>query len=317
MEEKVCCVCHVRVGEERPELGGRIYCDICHGKVTKDRRGLWWTVVVEIVALLIFVAIVAGIASAAPTLEGTSLILAGILMALIPALIWLVLFYQQDRLEPEPKGYVLGVFILGAILANAVAIPVIRDLFQVQDWIYTSTLSRILGSILVVGFVQEFLKYAAVRYTIYSSVEYDERVDGVIYATAAGLGFATMLNFVYVLDNGGVNLTVGAIRMVVNALAHASFAGVMGYFLGQAKFESKGPLWLPLGLCIAATLNGLFFYVEDVATAPQATLGAQGFQFQPIYGLVVAAIIAIVAFAIVFYLIRQANKSTLARGIGG
>lgn len=317
MEENICCVCHIRAGETRPELGGRIYCDVCRGKVTRDRRGLWWTVVVEIVALLIFVAVIAGIAGTAPTLEGTSLILAGILMALIPALIWLVLFYQQDRLEPEPKHFVLGVFILGAILANAVALPIIRDLFQVQDWIYTSTLSRILGSILVVGFVQEFLKYAAVRYTIYSSAEYDERVDGVIYATAAGLGFATMLNFVYVLDYGGVNLTVGAIRMVVNALAHASFAGVMGYFLGQAKFESKGPLWLPLGLCIAAILNGLFFYVEDVATAPQATLGAQGFQFQPIYGLVVAALIAVVAFAAVFFLIQQANKATLARRAGG
>jgi len=64
------------------------------------------------------VGLVAGIARAAPTLKGTSLIVAGILMALIPALIWLVFFYQQDRLEPEPKGYVLGVFILGAILAN-------------------------------------------------------------------------------------------------------------------------------------------------------------------------------------------------------
>lgn len=310
--ETFCCICHVRV--EKPKiLGGRAYCERCHAKVTKERGGLWQAGIVEIVALLIFVALVAfvgaplirsaGIESRRP--EDPVVILIGIILALIPALIWLAFFYQQDRLEPEPKPYVFGVFLLGVLLAGAVSTPLTRDLFQVEDWLYQSALSRILGSILVIGFVQEFLKYAAVRYSVYSSAEFDERVDGVIYATAAGLGFATMLNFQYVLAFGGVDPTVGAIRMVVNALAHASFAGVIGYFLGQAKFEAKGPLWLPAGLCLVAIINGLFFYVEDVATS-------QGLQFRPAYGLALAAAIAILTFAAVFYLIRRANARTLA-----
>jgi hypothetical protein len=34
--------------------------------------------------------------------------------------------------------------------------------------------------------VEMFLVFAAVRFTVYTSAEFDERVDGIVYATAAG-----------------------------------------------------------------------------------------------------------------------------------
>ena len=155
-------------------------------------RGLWLAGGGLVLLLLVFVALVAFVAPLLPaTLDGPPLILAGLVVALVPAVIWLAFFYQQDRLEPEPKTYVLKVFLLGALLAAAAGIPLVRDLFQVGQWLYTNLWTHLLGSILVVGFVQEFLIYAAVRFSIYSSAEFDQRVDGIIYATAAGLGFAT------------------------------------------------------------------------------------------------------------------------------
>jgi RsiW-degrading membrane proteinase PrsW (M82 family) len=308
MSEVICCVCQEVVSEGGGVLGGRYYCDKHLAKVAQDRLSLWRTGVVEVAAIVIFVAIVALVAPLLPTtLEGTSLIVAGIVIALVPAALWLVFFYEQDKLEPEPKENILGVFVLGALLAHAIASPVVRDFFHTQTWLYDSTWTHILGSILIIGFLQEFLKYAAVRYTVYPTPEFDERVDGVIYATAAGLGFATMINFKYVVDNQGVALGVGAIRIAVTALAHASFAGVLGYFLGQAKFEEKPPWYLAAGLSLAATLNGLFFYVQDVATT-------QGLSFNPWNGMILAVVIALATFAVVFWLIRQANAETLAIG---
>jgi len=100
-------------------------------------------------------------------------------------------------------------------------------------------LVNLLVSILVIGFTQEFLKYAAVRYSVYMLPEFDERMDGILYGTASGLGFATMLNITYIMDSGGVDLGVGIIRIVVTALAQASFAGISGYFLARAKFEDE------------------------------------------------------------------------------
>jgi RsiW-degrading membrane proteinase PrsW (M82 family) len=57
-----------------------------------------------IVGLIVFVAVVVGLdAVLKPDLTGTALILVGVLLAIIPAVLWLVFFYLQDRLEPEPK----------------------------------------------------------------------------------------------------------------------------------------------------------------------------------------------------------------------
>ena len=269
-------------------------------------RGLWTAGAGQIIVLLIFVGLVALLAPSLPTtLSGGGLMVAGIILAVIPALIWLAFFYQQDRLEPEPKSYIVRVFLLGAVLASGVGIPLVRDFFRIGNWLYADDLTHLLGSICAIGFVQEFLKYAAVRYSVYGSAEFDERVDGVIYATAAGLGFATMLNFDYVLSRGGVDLGVGAIRVVVTALAHASIAGILGYFLGQAKFVHTPPDDLPGGFVLAAVLNGLFFWAQDLVTL-------RGISVNPWYGLILAVIIAVVVLSIVYWLIRRANAETLA-----
>ena len=114
-------------------------------------------------------------------------------------------FYTQDRLEPEPKTYVLGVFLLGAVLAVGIGQPLIRNFFSVQNWTGNDLLIDLLAAMPDLGFVQEFLKYAAVRYTVFFSNEFDERVDGIIYGAAAGLGYATLLNMQYIVGNNGVD----------------------------------------------------------------------------------------------------------------
>lgn len=271
-----------------------------------ERLGLWVADLAAILALLIFVGLIAFIEPLLPTdLSRGALIVLGIIVALVPALLWLAFFYQQDRREPEPKKHIFQVFILGALLAQAIGIPLVRQVFNVGQWLYTDLWTHLIGSILVIGFVQEFLKYAAVRYSIFGASEFDERVDGVIYATAAGLGFATMLNFDYVVSRGGVDLGIGVIRVTITALAHASIAGVMGYFLGQAKFEHTPPYYVPSGLALAAVLNGLFFWAQDLVTV-------QGLRINPWYGLALAVVIALVVLAVVFWLIRRAHLETMA-----
>jgi len=311
MDENTCCICHQSVGAEAKRLGGRLYCERHYGKVTQDRPSAWRAGLVHILSLVAFVLVVEGLlALIDPTLSGWPLVAVGLVLTLIPALIWLIFFYQQDRLEPEPKGYVFAVFILGALLAQAVGIPLLRDLFQVRRWLPISPWANLLGSILVIGFTQEFLKYIAVRYTIYPSAEFDERVDGVVYGTAAGLGYATMLNLHYVVGSGGVNLQAGVIRIVVTALAQASFSGLSGYFLGRAKFEVEPVWWLPSGLALAAVANGLFTYLRGELTTPALHLTGGGFNPWP--GLILAAAVALVTFGALFYLIRRANRLTLA-----
>jgi RsiW-degrading membrane proteinase PrsW (M82 family) len=201
---------------------------------------------------------------------------------------------------------VLGVFVLGALLAQAIGQPVVRDLFHVQNWSSNDTLLGFLAAILIVGVVQEFLKYAAVRYTVFGSAEFDQPVDGIIYGASAGLGYATMLNIWYVIQNGGVDLGVGAVRCAVEALAQASTAGVVGYFLGQAKFRAMGPLWLPAGIVLAAVLNATVNLLLDRAPL----LGTFGFNVWA--ALIAAVVVAGVIFGVLLSIIKRLNERTVS-----
>jgi len=194
------------------------------------------------------------------------------LMAGIPAVLWLGFFYLMDRHEPEPKQLVMGVCVLGALIAAPLADfvqyqavpPVALAVNGISPW----SIDRILYAVLVAGLSQELCKYVVVRYTIYMSREFDEPMDGIVYMMACGTGFAVWVNYHRLSGQGHqVYLSTGAAQAVVTTLAHASFAGALGFVLGRAKFSRRsapvrGAL-LMLGLLGAAALNGQFSVVEN------------------------------------------------------
>ncbi len=311
MEGQVCCVCQKPIAGEVLQLGNRPYDAACYARVMRNRKGLWWASLAGVGILTVFALVMALIFRGKPPLGGSGLAAVGVILALVPAVIWLILFYLQDVREPEPKQSVLAVFVLGALLAQAVGVPLVRDIFRTGDWIAGGALTNILGSILVIGFVQQFLIYAAVRYSVFNSAEFDERVDGIIYGTAAALGYATVVNLRYVLDSGGVNLGFGTMRIIITAMALASFGGLVGYFLGRCKFEDEPAWWMPVGLTLAAILGGLFDYFRTqvttaAITVDAATTGPQGFNAWP--ALILGVLVALATFGFLFYLIQRLQQ---------
>jgi RsiW-degrading membrane proteinase PrsW (M82 family) len=157
-----------------------------------------------------------------------------------------------------------------------------------------------------------------VRFSIYYSNEFDQRVDGVIYGTAAGVGYATVLNITTVLGSGGImgsELSSGVIRIVVTTLAQAALGGLLGYFIARTKFDDEPVWWMPLGLTIAAVINGLFTWLSGEITRAPILIDASGVGsggYNPWPALVLGTVIAIVLFGLVFMLIRRANQLTLA-----
>ncbi len=300
-----CCMCD-QPGTQW--LGRRPYCDKHFASVNKPHPGFGRSALVQVVAMVVFTLVVAGLALIIPAgwLTGAPLLLAGLLLAIVPALVWLIYFRQQDRLEPEPKSYVLGVFLLALLLTDVLGRRVILDLFNVADWITTSSLTNLVGSILVVGFTLEGIKWAAVRFSVYGTSEFDERMDGVVYGTAAGLGVATMLNLRLILDSGGADLVPAVIHVVVAAMAQASFGGLTGYFLGEAKFIEEPLWWMPAGLTLAAVLNGTFLWLLGEVRAAGVTV-------EPWRGLVFGAVVALLTFGLLTWLMERALKRTLSQ----
>lgn len=307
MAKDICCVDQMPIEGAVKTLGERSFCERHYNAVVHDRKGMWNATIVLIVLMLAFVFGVPLLpASLTQNLSQGGLIAEGVILALIPAVIWLVMFYLLDRAEPEPKANIFSVFILGGLLAQAVGQPLINNFFEVNQWASDSLALKIAAGILIVGIVQEFLKYAAIRYTIFRSAEFDERIDGIIYGAAAGLGYATMLNINYVLSHGGVELGVGAIRIAMTALAQASFAGLTGYFLGRAKFENMGPIWLPGGVLLSAILNG-------VVTTAIGEISRSGLTTTPLRGMILASIIAALTFGVLFAIIRRDQQALLKK----
>jgi RsiW-degrading membrane proteinase PrsW (M82 family) len=312
MAAQVCCVDHERPGTKN--IGGRWFCDDHYAKATHQRAGFWRTGIVAVVGLLIFVAVVVALDTyLAPQLGGAALLVAGLILALVPAILWLVFFYQQDRLEPEPVGHVARMFVIGLALAGGIGLPLTDQLFQVQDWIYAADpITTFLASVFVIGAVEAFMIYATVRFFMFDSPEFDERTDGVIYGTAAGLGYATALNLAFILSNGGSALGSGEVFVAEVALAHAAIGGLLGYFLGRAKLEQDPIWWLPLGVVIAALLNGLFIVARGQLDPSTVSFASDAAGLPSFAGLLVAGVMALAITALVSYLMNRDVQRSLS-----
>lgn len=308
MAGPTCCVDQTRPGTR--SLGGRWFCDEHYNRAIYQ-RGVWRSSALAVVGLLVFVGLVVGLdATLKPDLAGPALILTGVALALGPALLWLLFFYLQDRLEPEPVGQVARVFIVGLALAGGIGIPIVDQLFRVQEWLYRDSLTTVLGTICVIGAVEAFVVYVAVRFFIYDSPEFDERTDGVVYATAAGLGYATALNLRFILANGGAALGAGEVYVTEVALAQAGFAGVLGYFMGRAKLERRPLWWLPVGLALTALLNGLFNLLRGRLEPGTVSFGGPA-ALPSFSGLLLAGGLAIAITALIAWLIRRDSVNSL------
>jgi len=224
------------------------------------------------------------------------------LMAGIPAVLWLGFFYLMDRHEPEPKQLVAGVCVLGALVAaplsDFVQYQAVPPVALAAHGLSPLSFDRVIYAVLITGLTQEMCKYAAVRYTIYMSREFDEPMDGIVYMMACGTGFAVWVNYHRLSDQGHqVYLSIGSAQAVVTTLAHASFAGALGYVMGRAKFTRRSApvrgVLLMLGLLGAAALNGQFTIVENWV---QQT----GMAHHPWRGVFYAAACASAVFAVIW-----------------
>ena len=306
-DEITCCVCNQPLSVPYKTLGGRAYCDRHYALVNKAHTGFWRAAVVQIAGMGVFSALVAVLANTVlGPLSGMGLLVAGVLLALIPSALWLVFFYQQDRLEPEPKQQIAAVFILAALLADVLLRRVTTEWFQVNVWASANTLTSLLASILIVAATAQLIIYLAVRLVVYDSAEFDERMDGIIYGTVAGLGVATVSNLSFVLANDGVALGPGVVQTVTTALALASFGGLQGWFMAEAKFAHRPAWWVPTGFALATLANGVFSWLIG-------EVSAAGLQVDPWRSLALGMAVALGAFFLLAFLMGRSTEVTLRR----
>jgi RsiW-degrading membrane proteinase PrsW (M82 family) len=123
-----------------------------------------------------------------------------------------------------------------------------------------------------VALVEEFSKFIFIRFILFRNKNFNEPFDGIVYAVMVGMGFATLENILYVFQYG---FTTGVLRMFTAVPAHATFAILMGYFLGKAKFSNRNKFMYSLMALVIATLfHGAYDYFWFISFVPGIWVGA-------------------------------------------
>lgn len=160
-------------------------------------------------------------------------------VATIPVFILLAYFNHRDKGEKEPKALRKKVFRWGiavtffaAVIEGAIELSV-YDMFSGQP----PLLYLLLMPFLVVALTEESLKYWVVKEFALPNKKFNEVMDGITYCIIASMGFAILENIMYTFQYGW---QTGVMRAVTAVPAHALFSGIMGHYLGVAKF-TKDP----------------------------------------------------------------------------
>lgn len=248
--------------------------------------------VAEVTILAAFVAVVYSVFHGIQELP-TSLEV-GLGLALVPTAVWMVYVYRLDRVEPEPWTLVLGVGALAALLYHAVLGPVAEGWLEISHWQHRSDLDEALAQLLVLSPLQQFCAYLAVRYTVYMTDEFDDPIDGIVYATAAGLGVATLANVELVTHSSGILPVAGATAVASRALVSVAAAAALGYGMGRARFSSRPmrQLWLGGGFGGSVLILGGLRHAAVV-------LGVDGGQVTPWITLAVSLTAAVAILTVI------------------
>jgi RsiW-degrading membrane proteinase PrsW (M82 family) len=195
-----------------------------------------------------------------------------LLLAIAPVMIVVIFIYYKDKFEKEPIPFLFKTFLLGAsasvlitvvlhFLANSV-LPLVNS---------KSIFQQLIKAFVIVALVEEFSKYIIVRYFTQNKREFNEPFDGIVYAVMVSMGFAGLENVLYVYQYG---VTTGITRAFTAVPAHATFAILMGYFMGKAKF-SKNKIQLNLlGLLVATIFHGAYDFFLFINFIPGTVIGA-------------------------------------------
>lgn len=194
-----------------------------------------------------------------------------ILSALFPVLLVILIIYYMDKYEKEPRRLLIANFLLGAI----VSIILTTILYIASDFIFTedenSILSQFIKAFFIVALIEEFSKYVIIRFVAQPNKAFNEPYDGIIYAVMVSMGFAATENIVYVI-NGGYG--VALIRAFTAVPAHATFAILMGYLMGKAKFSKNSWQLNLLGLSLAVLFHGAYDFFLFIDFVPGIWVGA-------------------------------------------
>lgn len=183
-----------------------------------------------------------------------------LIAALAPVAVLIYYIYRRDKYQKEPVKELLKAFGLG-IMSVFASLLISTPLGSMG--LYGNEPSTLWGALSTSFFgaavPEEIAKFLMFWLLVRKNRFFDERMDGIVYASVVSLGFAAVENIIYLVSNYESWLAVGISRALFSVPAHFFFGVLMGYYYSLYRFcpsESKAYGWLILGAPIIA--HGLF-----------------------------------------------------------
>ena len=224
-------------------------------------------------------------------------------VAFIPAFAWLVFVYRLDRFEPEPKSLIARLFLWGLaagpwasgmnILIAHVFSPGVETAQRDGNFLLAAFL--LLALVALSALNEEVMKYTVVSSRVRGDPAFNEPVDGMIYMSAAAIGFSFGENVVYIANayfglvgdatRPGVTLAVinaflvtAPLRAFGSTIGHISWSGITGWF-GALSIDPDGS-FARRGNRHSIREAGIFHVLKEVgehyarlSRGPEQTLG--------------------------------------------
>lgn len=206
-------------------------------------------------------------------------ILLSALIVAVPTYMYAALVRNIDRYEKEPVKYLLAAFlwgavpavILGIILELVLAVPVVA-IFGAETRAATFLNMGVLAPV-----VEEIVKGLAVGMIfLWRRREFDGWIDGVVYGSTVGFGFAYVENVVYLFGTASISewFTLFFLRVIVLGFMHGFWTSLTGIGFGVARhLTSDLAKAFVIALGLSAAILGHVLHNGSIALA-EASEGA-------------------------------------------
>jgi RsiW-degrading membrane proteinase PrsW (M82 family) len=182
----------------------------------------------------------------------------------VPVLFWAAYHYHKDRHLPEPPGNLVLTFLLGmlavgisTVLYQGIGLLGLRfDAGYLAD---TNAWALLAYSMLAIGPIEEVAKLLPFLVVVLRFHHLDEPMDGIIYASFIGLGYAAVENWQYL----EFLTTLEAIaRGFASPVIHILFASIWGHWVTQAHLAGRSVAKAVIvSTTLAAVLHGIYDFI--------------------------------------------------------
>ncbi len=206
-----------------------------------------------------------------------TLFLASVVLGIVPMVVYAMAVWRIDRWEKEPLPLLLAAFLWGAVpsVLVALAFQLVFGAPQPPEGAEVSLASELYDASFLAPITEELVKGLGVLLIfLLFRREIDSVLDGLVYGSMVGFGFAAVENLLYFAGQpDAVSLLVlFFLRAFLFGMLHALFTGLFGVGLALGKFSAHPVLkilWPLLGLGAAMATHALHNYF--------ATLGGRHF----------------------------------------